>query len=266
MLTANDTIHGWSPTGGDDEDVNVSQDTCFMTIGRFSSSSSTFLSPICPPLEPTPPKTCLPHSQSTPLAPLTGVSHSPVAPSSDRRAQRNRNRDPSWIPRPRNAFIIFRCEYSREHAQGSQESQNDNDPTNPSVKTLSKRAADAWKQLSPPEKDRYKVLADKEREEHARLYPHYRFRPMKRQVSGTRRMSCERSRGPTVVSVERPPVLPTHLPSVLASAPQKLHSDSSVARAEVSAPMPHVTAAAPLEPSSYPIDPQADVRFPRRYV
>ncbi|KAG8217169.1 hypothetical protein J3R82DRAFT_5250 [Butyriboletus roseoflavus] len=257
MLTANNTIHGWSPTGGDDEDVNVSQDMCFMTIRPFSSSSSTFLSPICPPLEPTPLKPCSPQSQYTPLSPLTAVSHSPVAPSSDRRAQRNRHRDPSWIPRPRNAFIIFRCNYSREHAQGSQDSQNDHDPTNPSVKTLSKRAADAWKQLSTPEKDRYKVLADKERQEHARLYPNYRFRPMKRQVSGTRKTSCERSQGPTIASAERPPAPSTHLPSVLASAPQK--SDSSVERAEVYAPMPQVTAAPLPELSSYSVDPQADL-------
>ncbi|KAH7890067.1 hypothetical protein F5I97DRAFT_1795837, partial [Phlebopus sp. FC_14] len=85
-------------------------------------------------------------------------------------------------PRPRNAFIIFRCEYSRQHTQPralgtDNDDDADADTPNPTAKTLSKRAAEAWKQLSMSEKERYKALADKEREQHARLYPHYRFRP-----------------------------------------------------------------------------------------
>ena len=216
MLTVNDAIHGWSPAGDDDVEVNVSQDMCFMTINPITSSS-TFLSPICPPLNATLQKSFSPQSHSIPLPPSTGISYTTIAPSSDRRAQRNRNRDPSWIPRPRNAFIIFRCEYSREHAQSSLESHDDHDSNNACVKTLSKRAAEAWKQLSPSERDRYKVLADREREEHARIYPHYRFRPMKRQISG--KSSSERSQSPNSASVERPPAPSTHLPSVLAAAP-----------------------------------------------
>ncbi|KAG2132848.1 high mobility group box domain-containing protein, partial [Suillus bovinus] len=116
-----------------------------------------------------------------------------MAPSSDRRAQRNRSRDPSWIPRPRNAFIIFRCEYSRKHSQASQEGDEESEAPNPTAKTLSKRAAEAWKELSASEKDTYKVLADKEREEHARLYPHYRFRPMRRQISGLKKRQYDLS-------------------------------------------------------------------------
>ncbi|KAF8553777.1 hypothetical protein OG21DRAFT_1485195 [Imleria badia] len=263
MLTANDTIHGWSPAGDDDVEVNVSQDMCFMTINPITSSSS-FLSPVCPPLNPTLPKPCSPQSQSTPFAPLTEVPHTTIASSSDRRAQRNRNRDPSWIPRPRNAFIIFRCEYSREHAQGAQESQNDEDSNSASVKTLSKRAAEAWKQLPPSEKERYKILADREREEHARLYPHYRFRPMKKLISVTRKDSCERSQSPKPVHVESRPAPSAHTPSVLAAAPQKPRSDPSVERIEVSAPVPQLTAAPFPEPASYPIyraqeDPEASL-------
>jgi hypothetical protein len=92
--------------------------------------------------------------------------------------KRNIERDPSWVPRPRNAFIIFRCEYSREHsgvAAGATATTPQSD------KTLSKRAAEAWKQLPPSERERYKDLANKEKEEHARLNPNYRFRPVKRQ-------------------------------------------------------------------------------------
>ncbi|KAI9570824.1 hypothetical protein HD554DRAFT_316698 [Boletus coccyginus] len=254
MLTANDAIHGWSPVGNDDMEVDVSQDMYFVSINPITSSSA-FLSPICPPINTTTlPKARSPPSQSIPLVSLAGASPTAIAPSSDRRAQRNRSRDPSWIPRPRNAFIIFRCEYSREHAQSSQESQNDHDSNSASVKTLSKRAAEAWKQLSPAEKDRYKELADKEREEHARLYPHYRFRPMKRQVSGASKSSCERSQSPVAAPVERLPVPSTYMPSVLATAPEKPCSNPSVERAEASASMPQVTAPPSGEPSSYYID------------
>lgn len=264
MLSVNDAIHGWSPIGGDDEDVNVSPDMHFMTIKPFPATSNVFLSTMCPPLD-TSPKTCPPESQTTPSAPLTGVPHA-SAPSSDRRAQRNRNRDPSWIPRPRNAFIIFRCEYSREHSQGAQDAQSDDGASNPTVKTLSKRAADAWKLLPAPERERYKVLADKEREEHARLYPHYRFRPMKRQVSaGGRRPSQEWTQDPRVPSVGRPPVSSTHMPSVLAPAPKKLRSSPSVERGEESASVPRATIVPLPEPSSsYPtgIDPRAEVSYP----
>jgi len=66
--------------------------------------------------------------------------------------------------------------------------------SNPTAKTLSKRAAEAWKQLTASDKERYKALAEKEREEHARIYPHYRFRPMRRQVSGIRKRPCELSK------------------------------------------------------------------------
>lgn len=177
------------------------------------------------------------------------ITHPPMAPSSDRRAQRNRNRDPSWIPRPRNAFIIFRCEYSREHAQSAQGSQNDPD-SDTSVKTLSKRAAEAWKQLSASERERYKILADREREEHARLYPNYRFRPMKRLVSGTRKSSCERSQSPKGGFVEGRPVPAAYSPSVLSTAPKKPRLNPSVDPTELSTSIPQLTAAPFVEPLS----------------
>ncbi|KAG2139052.1 hypothetical protein DEU56DRAFT_886723 [Suillus clintonianus] len=156
VFTAHPVLCGWSPTSvEDDHDVHL-PDQVYPLPKHFLASTSC-------------------------------ITHQPMAPSSDRRAQRNRSRDPSWIPRPRNAFIIFRCEYSRKHSQAAQEGDEESDVPNPTAKTLSKRAAEAWKQLSASEKDSYKVLADKEREEHARLYPHYRFRPMRRQISGLKK-------------------------------------------------------------------------------
>ncbi|KAG2109439.1 hypothetical protein BD769DRAFT_1497302 [Suillus cothurnatus] len=156
VFTAHPVLRGWSPASvEDDHDVHLPDQT-YSPPRHFIASTSC-------------------------------ITHQPMAPSSDRRAQRNRSRDPSWIPRPRNAFIIFRCEYSRKHSQAAQESDEDSESPNPTAKTLSKRAAEAWKQLPASDKDNYKVLADKEREEHARLYPHYRFRPMRRQMSGLKK-------------------------------------------------------------------------------
>jgi hypothetical protein len=159
VLIAHPVLRGWSPSVENDHDVHV-PNQMYLLPKRLIASTSC-------------------------------ITHKPMAPSSDRRAQRNRSRDPSWIPRPRNAFIIFRCEYSREHSQAAQDGDEQSELPNPTAKTLSKRAAEAWKQLSASEKERYKVLAEKEREEHARLYPHYRFRPMRRQVSGLRKRPCE---------------------------------------------------------------------------
>lgn len=109
------------------------------------------------------------HSSTSPSQPRTTA---PIS-SSERRAIRNRMRNPNWIPRPRNAFIIFRCEFARLHARYA--------PGEPNQlitdKTLSKRAGDAWKLLPAAQKVVYKKRAEEEREEHARQYPTYRFNP-----------------------------------------------------------------------------------------
>ncbi|KAJ7140266.1 hypothetical protein C8R43DRAFT_594107 [Mycena crocata] len=89
------------------------------------------------------------------------------------------------IPRPKNPFIIFRTEFARLHhnPRGSR-------PRRVGVKvlgrTVSGKAADAWRMLSPAERQRYQHLAELEKEKHARDYPNYQYRP-KRRENGTRR-------------------------------------------------------------------------------
>ncbi|KAI0093819.1 hypothetical protein BDY19DRAFT_989355 [Irpex rosettiformis] len=87
------------------------------------------------------------------------------------------------IPRPRNAFIIFRCQsisrlHSRSHVG------LDRPPT--PEKTLSKRAGAAWRDLPPKEKQVYKNLAEKERKEHQRKYPGYRYQPNRSKATKAR--------------------------------------------------------------------------------
>lgn len=205
----------------------------------------------------------LTHSQlaqsATSSSPILLTHRFPIAPSSDRRAQRNRTRDPGWIPRPRNAFIIFRCDYSREHAaQTSQESDEQS-----LSKTLSKRAAEAWKQLSAEEKDKYRHLADREREEHTRIYPHYRFRPMRRQASGSKKPYF----APAGIRFENATETPSHSLSLtksadislneggatpLSSIPEEMDKSPEITRRRASS-VPHrnLLSGSPLVPSDY---------------
>ena len=91
-------------------------------------------------------------------------------------------RDPDWVPRPRNAFIIFRCEYSRKHAR---DPSDPSDRSSRSDKTLSKRAGEEWRCLAAAEREQYKILAEQEKAAHALQNPDYRFKPVRRPPPGT---------------------------------------------------------------------------------
>lgn len=91
-----------------------------------------------------------------------------------------RARGPEHIPRPRNSFIIFRCDYTRKNCNGS----GDSGCSDAEKKSLSKRAGEAWKCVPEGVKEHYKGLAEKEKEAHAKQNPEYRFKPQRRQVPG----------------------------------------------------------------------------------
>ena len=71
---------------------------------------------------------------------------------------------PDHIPRPRNAFIIFRADRSKEY-QGR------------TAGDISQLVAAEWKSLAADVRARYERHADEEKQRHKVLYPHYRFRP-----------------------------------------------------------------------------------------
>ncbi|KAJ6527260.1 hypothetical protein DFH09DRAFT_827249, partial [Mycena vulgaris] len=83
------------------------------------------------------------------------------------------------IPRPKNSFMIFRCEFTRLHhnPQGSRSRRNG---LRECYRSVSGRASDAWHSLTPLEKQHYQHLADLEKAQHALDYPHYRYRPKRR--------------------------------------------------------------------------------------
>lgn len=84
--------------------------------------------------------------------------------------------DPSWVARPRNCFILFRCWYSRQHG-GNGKRVRYPPGTRAMEKTLSKKAAEAWRDLSEEEREYWKGRASEEKVEHARLHPEYIYRP-----------------------------------------------------------------------------------------
>jgi len=196
-------ISGWVPPYGDNDDNVDTSDFAYpikvphdfhssspmltRTSSDDSHAYSQHVSSLSFEQSPPSPGSSVDHTDGSHADP----SPSPSLSSSDRRAIRNRLRDPDWVPRPRNAFIIFRCEYSRKHAR---------DPSDPSDKssrgdkTLSKRAGEEWRRLSAAEREQYKMLAEQEKAAHAVQNPDYRFKPVRRPPPGTASSSATRSR------------------------------------------------------------------------
>ena len=177
-------LYGWQPSVGDSRESSIR-----IPHENLPSSLSSHAEATPPPsiysLQPQmEPAAQSPKSISSASSRRASID-SAYSVSGDRRAQRNLERDPSWVPRPRNAFIIFRCDYAREHCL----SKDGGSGTSKDIrgdKTLSKRASEAWSSMPASERERYKELAEIEKEEHARANPGYRFRPAKR-VAPTKR-------------------------------------------------------------------------------
>ncbi|KIK66074.1 hypothetical protein GYMLUDRAFT_122940, partial [Collybiopsis luxurians FD-317 M1] len=89
--------------------------------------------------------------------------------------------DPDWVARPRNAFIIFRCEFAKHNARGAQASGSGGQRRGPSGdETMSSRAGRAWRALSEVEHRYYRDLAVEEKIKHEEAHPGYRYRPARK--------------------------------------------------------------------------------------
>ncbi|SGZ52748.1 CIC11C00000004575 [Sungouiella intermedia] len=77
--------------------------------------------------------------------------------------------NPNRIPRPRNAFILFRQKYHQSVLDEATEAK-----TNPEV---SRELGRRWRALSPGERDHWNNLAEEEKKNHAKKYPNYRYTP-----------------------------------------------------------------------------------------
>ncbi|CAA7260017.1 unnamed protein product [Cyclocybe aegerita] len=98
-----------------------------------------------------------------------GQYSSPKDPSDEPR----RSRHPDRIPRPRNAFMIFRSEFSTG-AKIKRDVEHDN-------RQISRIAGHCWNQMSEADKEPWRLKAEQEKLEHMRKYPDYRFTPLVRE-------------------------------------------------------------------------------------
>lgn len=133
--------------------------------------------------------------ESTSPASSTSALSVEAEPVVEKRESSGKHHDPSWVARPRNEFILFRCDYVRKHSREGKRVRRP--PGAEAEKTLSKQAAEAWHHLSPEERLYWKERANGERNEHARKYPDYRYRPKKSQ-GGRRRNARPSPVKPTV--------------------------------------------------------------------
>ncbi|KAF3984891.1 hypothetical protein FT663_05463 [Candidozyma haemuli var. vulneris] len=90
--------------------------------------------------------------------------------------------NPNRIPRPRNAFILFRQKYHQSVLDESTEAK-----TNPEV---SRELGRRWRSLSPQEREHWTNLAEEEKKNHAKKYPNYRYTP-RRHGKGKHCPSCQ---------------------------------------------------------------------------
>ena len=92
----------------------------------------------------------------------------PTAESQTKKSH-SRKQPEGHIPRPRNAFILFRCDFvAQKKIPASVE---------PDHRNISRIVGRIWKAMSDEERRPWVEEARKEREKHKRLYPEYRYSP-----------------------------------------------------------------------------------------
>jgi HMG (high mobility group) box len=111
------------------------------------------------------------YSASTAPVPTKGKNHGP-------------GRSMGHIPRPPNAFMLFRSDFLSKgiipsHVESKQQ-------------TLSLLVAICWRELAPEEKKVWNDLAKKMKQEHSLRHPNYKYRPSPRGVIKRRRQSSTR--------------------------------------------------------------------------
>ncbi|EPQ61127.1 hypothetical protein GLOTRDRAFT_28355, partial [Gloeophyllum trabeum ATCC 11539] len=83
------------------------------------------------------------------------------------------------IPRPPNAFIMFRKDLVRG---GWLKESVERDQ-----RCHSRVAGHVWNSLSPEQRAPYHAAAEREKQEHARLYPDYKYHPSGQKKKGSKR-------------------------------------------------------------------------------
>ncbi|KAK7685519.1 hypothetical protein QCA50_011385 [Cerrena zonata] len=107
---------------------------------------------------------------ASPTDALFPPAEAPAPAPSRRRVPPGKRRSLGYIPRPPNAFMLFRADFVRQkHVPGSIETNHG---------SLSKIIGNCWRQLPLEEKKIWESRAKKAKADHKEQYPNYRFRPV----------------------------------------------------------------------------------------
>lgn len=112
-------------------------------------------------------------------------------PRSRRRVPPHKRRSLGYIPRPPNAFMLFRADFVRQkHVPGTIETNHG---------SLSKIIGNCWRALPLDEKRVWEIKAKHEKAAHKARYPEYRFRP----VHNKNKNKDKKDKQPTTIDDER---------------------------------------------------------------
>lgn len=101
---------------------------------------------------------------------------SPGSECSNRRPTHGKKRGEDHIPRPPNAFILFRSSFIKNQLVSTEVETNHS--------TLSKIIGLTWQNMPPDERQVWHAKAKKAQEEHRTKWPQYAFRPSHAKVKG----------------------------------------------------------------------------------
>jgi hypothetical protein len=127
-------------------------------------------------------------------------SHEHVQPRRSCKKKSHARKQPQGhIPRPRNAFILFRCDFvAQKKIPASVE---------PDHRNISRIVGRIWKAMSDEDRRPWVEEAKKEREKHKRLYPLYRYSPTSAATAATTALKEKRAQNQRIR--ESMGVLPT---------------------------------------------------------
>ncbi|CAE6389779.1 unnamed protein product [Rhizoctonia solani] len=114
-----------------------------------------------------------PESNHAPVSPHEDIDPARTSTVGPIRVAKNHGRRqlPGHIPRPRNAFILYRSWYVKQGFLTGIENDH---------REISRIVGRIWRQMSPEERAPWGVMAEKEKAEHARMYPNYKYSPNSR--------------------------------------------------------------------------------------
>nr|POE72997.1 repressor of filamentous growth 1 [Quercus suber] len=85
----------------------------------------------------------------------------------------------AYTPRPSNPFVLYKSQHSKIFTELAQQARRQGDVEH---STPAKQASKAWNAESVEVKKKFKALAEREKKDHARKYPNYRYEPNMKQA------------------------------------------------------------------------------------